>query len=77
MSAVVGECTICGANLVDGEEAYALTAGIMGGEGFCDSDSMPWEEVLCIECMECMDEVDTAFLEIRERLQLMRERKQS
>lgn len=73
---IVGECTICGNDLLDNEEAYGLTAGVMRKEyeGFCSSDSTPWEEVLCIECM---DEIDRAFLEIRERLQQLRERKAS
>lgn len=65
---IAGECTICGADMYDQEETYGLTSGIMSNElgGFCSSDSVPWEEVLCLECM---DEIDRALLSIKERLQ--------
>lgn len=73
MSDIVGECTICGVDLYDQEETYAITAGIMKKDmdGFCCSDATPWEEVMCIECM---DEIDKAFLMIRERQHALRER---
>lgn len=73
MSEIVGECTICGTDLMHNEEAYGITTGVMRKDmdGFISSDCTPWEEILCIECM---DEVDRAFLEIRERLQRLRER---
>lgn len=73
MTEIVGECDICGVELYDQEEAYALTPGVMSKEmqDFCMSDSMPWEVICC----ECIDELDKAITQIRDRFQSLRERK--
>ncbi len=67
MKQVLGECTLCGTDLMEDEDAYGLTSGYMlrSMDGFSPSLSAPWEEVICIECRQ---ELDKALLEIRQRM---------
>jgi hypothetical protein len=64
---VLGECTLCGTDLYEDEDAYGLISGYMlrSMDGFAPSSCAPWEEVICIECR---DELDKSLLGIRERM---------
>lgn len=69
MKQVLGECTLCGIDLREDEDAYGLTSGFMlrSMDGFSPSDYTPWE----VFCIECREELDKSLLEIRQRMKGM------